>query len=295
MKTKFLALLAFTFFLNSCAPFFRVINFTPSKKIGEINFTQDPPNQEYDFFYSDTTGHEYLRTLRQEYKLDSITEGKIEFEQIKAILHWSHTQWEHNGNNTPTKNDALSILKEAHEGEGKQFRCVEYGILAAACLNSIAIPSRVLALKSRDVEKIKFGAGHVVTETYSSEYNKWIFIDPQFDLIPMLDETPLNGVELQHAIIHNREKIELINQDGSVEQERSEWYINWIGKYLYHFDVGFDQREGTDIKYKKFNGNSKLMLVPVGVENPTVFQRKYDIKSCTYTNSVLDFYRKPNS
>ncbi|MDD4190907.1 MAG: hypothetical protein PHI28_06235 [Mangrovibacterium sp.] len=44
------------------------------------------------------------------------------------------------------------------------------------------------------------GAGHVVTEAYSKELDEWIFIDPQFNIIPVLNGCPLNGVEFQNEI-----------------------------------------------------------------------------------------------
>jgi len=286
------ALILCCLFLGSCSSFFRAINYSPSIKVREISFLDEESTQNYQFYYSDTIGNEYLRELRQNYGLDTLTSNlPNEIEKIKAILHWSSNQWEHNGSNTPSKSDALNILKEAEAG--KQFRCVEYGILAAASLNSIGIRARVLSLKTSDVEKIKFGAGHVVTEVYSNDYFKWIFIDPQFDVLPILNGVPLNAVEFQKAILVEKQNIELHNSKGKVEQESLDNYINWIGKYLYFFDVGFDQRIDFSVDKKGYDGKTKLMLVPLGVDNPTVFQREYKIDYCLYTNSINEFYANP--
>ena len=71
-------------------------------------------------------------------------------------------------------------------------------------------------------------------------------------------------------------------------------YINWISKYLFYFDIRFDNRY---IAYKdkiKINGMSKLMLVPINTNNPSVFQRKSKLNYCLYTNNTNDFYCKPN-
>ncbi len=293
MKIKNTLLILSCLLLTNCSSFFRAINITPSQKITEIEFIEENSTQGYQFYYSDTLGNKYLRELRQTYGLDTLTSNlPDEFEKIKTILHWSSSQWEHNGSHSPSKSDALTILEEAKSGN--QFRCVEYGILAAASLNSIGIPARVLGLKTRDVGKVKFGAGHVVTEVYSHEYSKWIFIDPQMNILPTLEGIPLNAVELQKAIINECQNIELINAKGKVEQKFAKGYINWIGKYLYFFDVDFDERIDYVVEKKGFEGKKSIMLVPVGIDNPSVFQRKYKIDNCIYTNSISDFYIKPN-
>ncbi len=292
MKYSIPVILLTSLLFNSCATFFSAINYSPSQKVKEITFSDEPASGKYEFYYSDTTGNTYLRTLRQDYRLDSLVAGQQdEIEKIKLVLHWSSSQWEHNGSNNPSSSDALTILEEAKEG--KQFRCVEYGIVAASGLNAIGIPSRPLNVKTRDVEKVKLGAGHVVTETYSKQLGKWLFIDPQFDIMPTLNGSPLNAVEFQQAI-RDKKEILLVNADGPIDNEFAEKYLQWIGKYLYFLDITFDQRAGTELEAKTFEGKTKLMLVPVGVENPNVFQRKHILDYCLYTHNLNDFYQVPN-
>lgn len=271
-----------------------VMIFRPSSKLIAISFSNELPNPNYKFYFSDTLNHSYLRKLRQGYGIDTLTSSiDSEIEKIKAILNWSSTQWKHNGNNKPSNPDALTILNEVKDGS--QFRCVEYGILASASLNSIGISSRVLGLKTRDVEKVRKGAGHVVTEAFSKQFDKWIFIDPQFNVMPIKNGIPLNAIEFQNAIMNDRENIELMNINGKLSAVNSEHYLKWIGKYLFYFDVLFDQRIGNEPNYEKINGKSKMMLVPIGEKEPIIFQRNGKINYCIYTNSVKDLYRQPKS
>jgi hypothetical protein len=214
-----------------------------------------------------------------------------EFDKIKIILDWTHLQWEHNGSNNPSKPDALTILKEAKSG--KMFRCVEYGIVASSALNSIGITARVLGIKTRDVERVKIGAGHVASEVYSTSLNKWIFMDPQYNVIPVLNGVPLNAVEFQNAIVNDLGNLMLVNRNGEVTPENFNNYINWITKYLFYFDVLFDQRLGDEPNYKRVNGMTKITLVPIGEKEPKIFQRRYKIDYSFYTNSLNDFYRTP--
>ena len=37
---------------------------------------------------------------------------------------------------------------------------------------------------------------------FLKELNKWIFIDPQFNIVPTLNGIPLNGVEFQKEIFN---------------------------------------------------------------------------------------------
>lgn len=278
--------------LSSCASFYQFINVSPSDKLKSINFSESDYNQAFNFFYSDTLGDNYLRELRQQYKLDALSEtGKTELDKIKIMVDWTNRQWKHNGSNNPSKSDALTILKEA--AEGKMFRCVEYGIVASASLNSIGIKARVLGLKTRDVEKVRRGAGHVVTEVYSAVLKKWIFVDPQFNIMPVLNEMPLNAVEFQKAILKDRTNLKLVNLSGIIDKDYADSYINWIAKYLFYFDALFDQRISGDLNYHRVDGKTKLTLVPMGEKEPRVFQRSSKINYSHYTNSLKDFYRIP--
>ena len=293
MTKKHLILLFGCALLSSCSSFYQLLNISPSSKLKAISYSNDAPNPLYEFYYSDTLGNEYLRELKKQYNLGSlVNEEKNDIGKIKNILDWTSKQWKHNGSNTPTKQDALTILKEAHEG--KQFRCVEYGIVTTAALNSIGITARTLGLKTRDVEKVMSGAGHVVTEVYSRDLDKWIFLDPQFNIIPTLNGSPLSGVEFQNAIYNKNVNLKLINKQGELSKKDSERYIKWVGKYLFYFDVLFDQKTLNATKFKSINGMTKLTLVPIGHKEPRIFQRHSKIDYSYYTNSLNDFYRKPN-
>jgi hypothetical protein len=293
MTKNSLLILLSGFLFCGCSSFYQLVNISPSGKLKEISYSQDAPNTFYEFFYSDTLKNEYLSVLRSKYGIDLLVNGENnDVVKILNILDWTSNQWEHNGSNNPTKQDALTILKEAHDG--KQFRCVEYGIVATAAFNSVGIPARTLGLKTRDVEKVMRGAGHVVSEVYSKELDKWIFIDPQFNIMPTLNGKPLNGVEFQKEIFNQNVNLKLINKQGELSKLDSENYINWVAKYLFYFDVLFDQKTLNSTKFKAINGMTKLTLVPVGFKEPHIFQRHSKIDYSYYTNSLNDFYRKPN-
>jgi hypothetical protein len=205
----------------------------------EVKFEAKNKKPAYEFRYEkQPESNAFLNQLRKEYKLDEVIKGaKNDAEKALRMMNWVHIQWKHNGSNQPSKSDALTILKEAKEG--KMFRCVEYGIVTASALNAVGLKSRVLALKTKDVETTESGAGHVVLETYLNDLDKWVMLDGQMDAMPVLNGNPLNAVEFQNAIINDYDKLEIKSLSGVSKRT----YANWITPYLYYFDVKFDNRK----------------------------------------------------
>jgi hypothetical protein len=277
--------------ISGCATFYYV---APSGKTKPVSFETKPMNTAYGFQYADTVNNVYLRLLRHNYGLATIASNYThETDKIKAILDWTHKQWKHDGSNTPSKPDPLTILREAKEG--KNFRCVEYGIVVTAALSSIGIPARVLSLKTADAKRVKYGAGHVAAEAYSTELKKWLFIDGQFNAIPVLNSIPLNAVEFQKAIRENLEELKIVSITGEFSKAEKDNYINWIHNYLFYFDIKFNNRHEFNNQIPIDSKKTSLMLVPVQAKHLTTFQRKFTIDYCLYTNNINDFYHTPKS
>ncbi|MBN1251987.1 MAG: transglutaminase domain-containing protein [Bacteroidales bacterium] len=290
---KFLKVLFSLSVLILIQPSCALLNITPSKKIKQINFNyNDVKYSDCNFVFSDYQDNIYLDSLKKEFKYDSlITNISNDLEKALILLAWTNKQWEHSMSNEPEKSDAISILNEVKEG--KSFRCVEYGIVLAEVLKSVGIPARTLGLKTKIVEKIKIAAGHVVTEAYIKDLNKWIFLDGQMNLIPALNGIPLNGVEFQKAIINNKDSLKFLRYNEEVSIERKESYIKWVGKYLFYFSSKFDNRNDRKTEIIICNNKSSIMLVPIGEIEPTVFQRKSRMDYFIYTKNYKDFYKKP--
>lgn len=289
MKSKII--LTFTSILIITS--FTSCHFMPSDEIYKTEYDgKDISSNNYEFIFSDYKKNTYLDSLRKEFNIDSlVANANSELQKAFILLKWSHTRWEHNGSNTPEKSDAISILDEAKTG--KNFRCTEYSIVLASVLNSVGIPARVVGIKVKDVGSTLAGAGHVVTEAYLSELNKWIFLDGQMNYIPFFNNKPLNAVEYKNAIINNMGHLELRSLNYNFSKEEVKEYADWEGKYLYYLDTQFDNREGKITKRITYDGKTKLMLVPIGADNPTKFQFFQSMDNLDYTHNIEDFYKKP--
>ncbi|WP_207431465.1 transglutaminase-like domain-containing protein [Sabulibacter ruber] len=226
-----------------------------------------------------TPDNPYLTQLRTTYGLDKLISGKkTYFERVQAVCAWVRKLWEHNGINTPLKNDPITILEEA--ATGKSFRCVEYGVVLNGALNSLGIPARTLALKMEHADTIQYGAGHVVAEAYLRDQKKWILVDGQFDVIPTLKGKPLNAVEMHQTLAAGSPNLQVVSFSGTQATD----YFQWIAPYPFYFDTRLDNRYGIELK----PGN--IILVPTGAQKITVFQRIRPLTDFTYTHSLADFY-----
>lgn len=230
----------------------------------------------------------YLVELRERYDLTGRVRGARDaIERVRTIATWVHDLWSHDGNNEPQKRDPLSILAEVEQG--KRFRCVEYAIVINGCLNALGIRSRVLALKTKDVETRESGAGHVVTEAYLPGWQKWAMVDGQWDAMVFLDRRPLNAVELQRAVAQGAGGLAVQYGTGGTGAHL-DWgdYLEWIFPYLFFFDVPLDHRVGAPDAAPE-----RLMLVPLGAPRPQVFQRRWPMRNLRYTHSAKAFYAPP--
>jgi hypothetical protein len=121
-----------------------------------------------------------------------------------------------------------------------------------------------------------------------NDLKKWVFIDGQFDAMPVLNGVPLNAVEFQKAIVENFDQLEIKSSAGASKYA----YTNWIYPYLYYFDVKFDNRENiTNMQF--VDGKRSLMLIPIGAKCPSVFQIKRPLDYIKCTHSLEDFYAQP--
>jgi hypothetical protein len=243
-----------------------------------LNFSEspDPSVPEFNFCAYNS---EYLKQLSDRSGNDlKFIDMSNDFEKSKYLCAWAHSQWQHNGYNTPFREDPVSILSEAKEG--KRFRCVEYSIILHAILCTVGIKGRVLYLRTEDVESRKIGAGHVVVEAFTEMQKKWIMFDPQNNAYAEAEGMPLNALELGMALENAPESVSF---PGKGRYFRNK-YIQFIRPYLYYFH--------TDIKmaYPQNYPRTQVALMPIGSKVPEKFQGIPLDEVLIPTNSYSSFY-----
>ena len=222
---------------------------------------------------------EYLKQLSDTSGIDlKLIDEDDDYEKSKYLCAWAHSQWRHNGSNTPVRGDPLSILSEARGG--KRFRCVEYSILLQAIMCVAEIRGRVLYLRTKDVENTKVGAGHVVVESFSEIHKKWIMFDPQTNAYAEAEGIPLNALELGMSLKNAPESVSF----PGIGRYFRKKYMRFIQPYLYYFH--------TDIEtvYPQNYPRTQVVLMPIGSKVPKKFQGIPIKEIIVPTNSYFSFY-----
>lgn len=215
------------------------------------------------------TDSETLRTLRETYKLDAIVAGAADdLDRIRRMCRWVHGRTSHQGWDGDLPSDALGLLQVAEKGG--QWRCVEYGIVLAGCLNAVGIPARQVGGQARDVETIAVGAGHVFAEAWIADRQRWMFVDAQMDIVGLdSDGTPMNSVEFRNSLSRPTPPIP---------------YPLGLAFCMNYFVTGFEAADGT---------RTRIMLGPIGSKMPTKFQRVPNRAPDRFTHRLADMYAPP--
>lgn len=116
------------------------------------------------------------------------------WETALATLAWVTRRWRH-ANAHMEVDDAVECLRRVDEGQ--RFACVEYSLVLSQSLNALGIPSRRLSLMQANYHT-GLGRGHVVSEAWIDDLNRWVVLDGQNGLYwTDGDGAPLGAVELQ--------------------------------------------------------------------------------------------------
>ena len=199
-----------------------------------------------------------------------------QLDRLRAICHWVHMRWSHDGGNAAGTSDPLAILAAAKAGA--RFRCIEFAVLMAAMGTAMGLPTRYVHLMKSSVESEALGAGHAIAEAWISPLGKWVMVDPQWNLIPFRASTPLSAIELGLALTGNREGL-----SAAVPSSVTLHYFDWIAPYLYYLTVESDSPEPRTL----------LRLAPLGAPNPTMFQGRRTLPPSTLTHNLEQFYSAP--
>ena len=244
-------------------------------------YDPDPTQERYPFVFA-TPDEPELRELRERYGLESLVEGgDSDLEKVRRICAWVHARWSHDGLNKPSSSDPLTILEEA--GQGKSFRCVEYSVVIAACASALGLPGRILELKTGDAEMREAGAGHVASEVFLPDVKRWVFVDGQWNVIPMRGAQPLSAAEFRCALDTRAS----VTSFSTVPEVTVRDYLGWIDAYIFYLSAPLDNR-----RFGVFD-KAKLILRPLGAKKLTVFQRRLPVSNASYTYSVGAFYPLP--
>ena len=211
--------------------------------------------------------------------------GLTDFDLFLEVMKWVNDRWTHDGMNDAGDASSLEILRRAEDGES--FRCVEYSKVTKDILLAMGYIARSLSVLSENADYAGFGQAHSVTEVWSNRYEKWIFIDPQFNVYAIKDDIPLSYYEISAAF-----------EDVSFRFLSNEPFINeyrdFIGQYFGY--VGSKMLINglkTDI-FLQLKGKRQLMTFQAMQFSNSLFtERAEDLYFNPNNTAVLFEYTEP--
>ena len=176
----------------------------------------------YPFGYEDLT-HPELAKYRTTFKLDKIIEGaETEFDVMMRLLNWAYRipltsdQYSWNWNDVPLlikDEDGMPKLQMEYDGRRRDAMCLYSNQALIGALLSYGFQARHINIHSEGV------SGHEVTEVWSNDFNKWIYMDATRDYYYFNPDTgvPLNLLEIHNLLKEQIPRVETWRRPFTVE------------------------------------------------------------------------------
>jgi len=214
---------------------------SPNEKLGIVasvihNGKVIIPSYKYKY---ENLNHPDLQKFRNKFKLDKIVEGaNSEFEKMMRLLHWAYrvpvkeNPYSWNGNDIAvykkadagtkelekdysnidvwdwipleTEDESMPQLQWNYEKRRRDAMCNFSNLTLQAALMSMGYQARFININSEAV------SGHEITEVWSNEFNKWIYMDATRDYYYYDLETglPMNLLEIHNKLAEKIQRIE---------------------------------------------------------------------------------------
>ena len=226
-----------------------------------------------------------LCKVRDYFKLDSVAGQGDELSKIINLLHFAHDNIRHDGNNRAfAEIDAIDIYNY-FKTTGKGVNCRQLAISLCEMYLSMGIPARYVTCMPADPNDSEC---HVINTVWSSQLQKWLYIDPTMDAW-IMDEngTMLSIAEVRERLINDQPLVlcETANWNHESQQTKEQYIDNYMAKNLYYFVCKKLSRFNPESLYRYNDPKDDVRLIPVGFVN--------DNWKCDTTTDPDVFWAKP--
>ena len=253
------------------------------KKAGP--YAQDSVKKENPFHYQPNESMN-LRMVREYFKLDSVAGQGDELSKIINLLHFVHDNMPHDGNHRAfAEMDAIDLYNYV-KTTGKGVNCRQLAISLCEMYLALGIPARYVTCLPADPNDHEC---HVINSVWSSQLQKWIWIDPTMDAWVMDENGNMLGIAEVRERLRNDLPLVLCetanwNHQG---QQTKEYYLDYyMAKNLYFFACKKISRFNPESDYRENPKDSDFVLFPTGYSSP-------NWKGCDTTTDSDLFWAKP--
>jgi hypothetical protein len=135
------------------------------------------------------------RLAAREHLREIVDAGGSQFDQIQRLQDWVNSQWPDGTPDPYPPWNALTVLDWIRSGKTEGF-CAQYAQVFLQSLAAVGFTARYVEIGSRDNPY-----AHYVTEVWSNEFDKWMVIDPDFNLHFERAGVPLSAIEIHDALV----------------------------------------------------------------------------------------------
>ncbi|MHA7965995.1 transglutaminase-like domain-containing protein [Paenibacillus sp. CAU 1782] len=221
--------------------------------------------------------------LSESYKLKEIAGTGADFQKAINMLNWISCHVHHYGNyDNHVSNSAMELLDYAFgKGESYGINCRALSLALTECLLAVGIKARtvyIMPFSPYDFDN------HVVCEAWISEINKWVMLDPTYNLYVAFNDIPLNLYELRRALANQEDVVYINGANHNGTPINVDEIASYFAKDLFRFMItdiqgtnsehmdtqrtinitpcGFDVKQNTlaniDYRIKKWGDNENL-------------------------------------
>lgn len=208
-----------------------------------------------------------LCKVRDYFKLDSVAGQGDELSKIINLLHFAHDNIRHDGSNQAfAELDAIDLYNY-YKATGKGVNCRQLAISLCEMYLSMGIPARYVTCMPADSLDYEC---HVINTVWSSQLQKWLYIDPTMDAW-VTDEngTLLSIAEVRERLINDQPLLlcETANWNHESQQTKEYYLETYMAKNLYYFVCKKLNRFNPESVYRDNDPEGDVRLIPVGFVN----------------------------
>ena len=254
----------------------------------------------YTFAYQ-SPDNEDLKALRVYFNLDSVAGYGDELSKIKRLLAFVNNLIPHDGNTDFHENPSSVIeMTQLCLTKNHGVSCRSLAKLLNECYLSMGIKARYITC----LPKKYISDCHVINAVWSTQFNKWLWVDPTWNAMVM-DEKG-NYLSVQEVRYRLRNDLPLrLNDDTQLNKgeqkfnaDINDYLYNYMAKNLYYIYSAIDFYAG--IEYKKVETSDSIKkhwiyLVPADYDIEKDVIGRGDEKSSNNIISTNDalFWQKP--
>ena len=218
------------------------------------------------FTYQSATDPSLVQ-VKNYFKLDSVVGTGDELSKIFKLLHFVHDNIAHDGGNYALcEFDAIDIYNY-HKATKKGVNCRHLAITLNEMYLAMGIPSRYITCMPKNPEDSDC---HVINSVYSSQLQKWIWIDPTNNAYVKDEKGNLLSIaEVRDRLIHNKPLVlnEDANWNNKEKQTKEEYLENYMAKNLYWFSCPLQSQFNPESRFRK-TATTFVALLPTGFVKP---------------------------